>query len=284
MTAAQAQAALVIDDDAAAREAAAAALSEAGFMVKQAESGTRGLGKLIGFRPNLIVLDMTMPVMSGVDFCKQLIKYEIGDIPVLGVSDPGEKSQFEAKFDGLPLAKKSWAGKPLAKEALLKAARELTGQTAAAAVPQGPQKLRILLIDDEADIRSLLRLTLKAHHEIAEAENGMAGLAMLEQFQPDFVICDIMMPIMNGLETVEAIRKNPKFYDIPVFFLSGEKHPDLPELTMEAGGNLFLEKPIDPRRLMELVHLFVDEMGITPRVRDEMPKPAPPPKDAAPKP
>ncbi|MBI3737118.1 response regulator, partial [Candidatus Sumerlaeota bacterium] len=95
---------------------------------------------------------------------------------------------------------------------------------------------------------------------------------------------DIMMPIMNGLETVEAIRKNPKFYDIPVFFLSGEKHPDLPELTMEAGGNLFLEKPIDPRRLMELVHLFVDEMGITPRVRDEMPKPAPPPKDAAPKP
>ncbi|MBI3736416.1 response regulator, partial [Candidatus Sumerlaeota bacterium] len=66
MTAAQAQAALVIDDDAAAREAAAAALSEAGFMVKQAESGTRGLGKLIGFRPNLIVLDMTMPVMSGV--------------------------------------------------------------------------------------------------------------------------------------------------------------------------------------------------------------------------
>lgn len=141
-------------------------------------------------------------------------------------------------------------------------------------------KLRILVIDDEKDIRTLLKLILQTKHEIAEAENGMAGLAMLEQFEPDFVICDIMMPVLTGLETVEAIRKNPKFYDIPVFFLSGERHKDLPELSMEAGGNLFIPKPVDPVRILEFIDEFVDQMGVMPR-RREQPASALPPRPAA---
>ncbi len=147
--------------------------------------------------------------------------------------------------------------------------------------PTNRTKLRILVIDDDPDLRALLRMALSQEHEVAEAENGLMGLTMLEHFEPDFVICDIMMPVLDGLETVEAIRKNPRFYDIPVFFLTGERHQDLPELTMEVGGNLYLEKPIDPLRLLDLIQDYVAEMGVTPRAR-EAKEPAPPTSHAAP--
>lgn len=142
------------------------------------------------------------------------------------------------------------------------------------------QKLRILLIDDDPDIRSLLRMALSAEHDISEAENGVQGLIMLDRFQPDLVVCDIMMPLMDGIETVVAIRKNPKYIELPVFFLSGESHPDMPELTREAGGNLFVSKPVDPFRMLELINTFVEEFGISSRPLEKVeavPKPSGPP-------
>lgn len=128
-------------------------------------------------------------------------------------------------------------------------------------------RLRVLLIDDDQDVRDLLKLTLISKFDIGEAENGMVGLAMLEKFEPDLVVCDVMMPVLNGLETVEAIRQHPRFFDLPVFFLSGEKSPALPQITKQLGGNLFLPKPIEPWLLMDLIAGFVKEMRIAPRER-----------------
>jgi len=133
-------------------------------------------------------------------------------------------------------------------------------------------KLRLLLIDDDQDIRDLLRATLSDKYEIAEAENGMVGLSMIEKFQPDLVICDVMMPVLNGLETVEAIRQHPVYADLPVFFLTGEKSPALPELARSMGVNLFLPKPIEPSLLDELIELYVVEMKIQPRSREPLDK------------
>lgn len=135
-----------------------------------------------------------------------------------------------------------------------------------------PYRLRLLLIDDDQDIRDLLRFTLSSKYEIAEAENGMAGLTLIEKFQPDFVICDVMMPVLNGLETVEAIRQHPVYADLTVFFLTGEKSPDLPALARSLGVNLFLPKPIEPSLLDELIELYVQEMKIQPRSRQPVDK------------
>ncbi|MBI3737369.1 hypothetical protein HY256_12765, partial [Candidatus Sumerlaeota bacterium] len=64
---------------------------------------------------------------------------------------------------------------------------------------------------------------------------------------------------------------HPKFHDTPIFILSGEKHPDLPSIAQEVGGNLFLPKPIDPVKLIKLIEYFVKEMNLTPRAAGASP-------------
>jgi two-component system chemotaxis response regulator CheY len=123
---------------------------------------------------------------------------------------------------------------------------------------------RILHIDDDPDILMIMRMHLANYHEVANAENGMQGLKTMEEFLPDFVITDINMPVMNGLETAEAIRRHPKFNEVPIFFVTAETDTNLPRKAFELGGNLYLRKPLDPARLMKCLDFFLRETGLSP--------------------
>ena len=80
---------------------------------------------------------------------------------------------------------------------------------------------KILIIDDEEDIRELLSYNLKKEGFIVEsAENGEAGLAILSSFKPQLVLLDVMMPGMDGIEVCEAIRTKEGFQHTLVCFLN----------------------------------------------------------------
>lgn len=145
-------------------------------------------------------------------------------------------------------------------------------------------RLRVLLIDDDPDILIILKATLESKFEVGEARNGILGLEMLEKFEPDLIICDVMMPVLNGLECVEAIRQHPRFFDVPVFFLTAETSPALPQVTKQLGGNLFLPKPIEPWLLVDLIEMFLKETKLAPRERlpIQLSAPHPAPQEAHP--
>lgn len=290
---------LIVDDEADMRSIVRLTLQSGGYQVFEATNGKHALTELEREVPDLMVLDIMMPKMNGIELCRAMIeKLNIKDLPVLVVSAISDKSQIITEFFELPLPVKSFIRKPLDTQELLGRVKELIGPSTSGGVkpapaastapspaaskdpapaprpeakappqdpvPSGP-KYRVLVIDDEEDIRLLLRTTLSMKHTVETAENGMDALDKIDDFNPDFVLSDINMPVMNGLETIDAIRRHPRFRDIPVFFLTGEKDQNLPKKAFGLGANLFLRKPIEPQQLLKTVDYFVKEAQLMPR-------------------
>lgn len=119
-------------------------------------------------------------------------------------------------------------------------------------------KWRILLVDDEPDVRLIVRTTLQDKYEIVEAHDGLDALEKVERFEPDFIVMDVMMPLMDGFEACLAIRRTPAFKDIPVMFLSALGKKEDIKKGYSSGANLYLTKPFDPPRLLKNIDVFFE--------------------------
>jgi DNA-binding response OmpR family regulator len=124
----------------------------------------------------------------------------------------------------------------------------------------------ILIVDDDADIRLLLRLELSAEgHHITEAVNGRDGLAAIAADRPDLVLLDIMMPVLDGWGVLAAVdpADAPPIVVVTALASDGDRH--IAEL-LEAGAVDVISKPFDPGWLMRLVDAVV---LVEPEERDE---------------
>jgi CheY-like chemotaxis protein len=83
------------------------------------------------------------------------------------------------------------------------------------------KKTRILVIEDSTSIRaSVVELLRIKEYEVESARNGILGLELVAEFEPDLIVCDIMMPELDGYQVLEAVRKVPKYANTPFVFLS----------------------------------------------------------------
>lgn len=126
---------------------------------------------------------------------------------------------------------------------------------------------RILIVDDEPDVRLIVRTCLQPKYEAVEAHDGLDALEKIERYEPDFVVMDVMMPLMNGFEACAAIRKMPRFRELPVLFLSALGSKDDMKKGYSAGANLYLTKPFDPQRLLKNIDVFFEKTPPPPRAR-----------------
>lgn len=124
---------------------------------------------------------------------------------------------------------------------------------------------RIMIVDDEEDIRELIKASLETEFEVVEAYDGLDALDKLKVYQPDFIIMDVMMPLMNGLETSIAIRENPRFNDVPILFLSALSTREDMHKAYRSGADLYLTKPIDPSHLITTIKNFLNKSPSSPR-------------------
>lgn len=114
----------------------------------------------------------------------------------------------------------------------------------------------ILLVDDEPDIRTLVSLILERLGGLqvrAEASGPAALAALKEGFQPDLILLDVMMPGMDGVQTLAEIRAMPTLADLPICFLTAKVHPAELQRWHDLGINAVLTKPFSPARLVEQV-------------------------------
>ena len=111
---------------------------------------------------------------------------------------------------------------------------------------------RVLLIDDDAAIRKLCSVSLRAHGiDVIEAEDGAQGLKLVRRNRPDLVLLDVSMPGLDGFEVGQLVRRHRKTRHIPLMFLSGEAEND--ERARELGAIACLAKPFDPVALGSLI-------------------------------
>lgn len=119
-----------------------------------------------------------------------------------------------------------------------------------AAPTVGGQRLRVLVVDDDPTMRAMLRSVLeKAGHEVAEAKNGTQGMEVALDTQPQMMIVDWMMPEMDGIEMIKALRKTKVGRHIYVLILTSLEEEDRLVEAFASGVDDFMSKPLKPRVL-----------------------------------
>ncbi len=194
---------LVIDDDKEIRSVIAELLSMSGYDVIEAASGQQGLDHANRMVPDLILLDVMMPGIDGWTVLSKLQDNpKLADIPVIVLSAVGDVEM------AMSLGAASVLLKPVD-------ASRLTAEIATQLSPL--PKCYVLLIDDDADSRTLLtRMLEREGWQIRTAINGTAGVRALKKSLPVMIVLDLKMPGMNGLELLEVLGKNPAWAKIPV--------------------------------------------------------------------
>ena len=112
----------------------------------------------------------------------------------------------------------------------------------------------ILIVDDSASLRQVVKMALQgAGHVVIEAGDGKAALAMLDGRDVDMAICDINMPVMNGIEFVKAVKERPRYKFMPILMLTTEGSERYKESGKAAGAKAWMTKPFAPSNLISAV-------------------------------
>lgn len=119
------------------------------------------------------------------------------------------------------------------------------------------RKEKILTIDDDPDILDVLALTLSEHYEILQAQNGQEGLHLAQTKPPDLIICDYKMPVMDGRQFCQAIKRDILLQHIPVIMLTGKGEVKDKVGGIDAGADDYLVKPFEPQELLARIKMIV---------------------------
>jgi two-component system, cell cycle response regulator DivK len=113
---------------------------------------------------------------------------------------------------------------------------------------------KVLLVEDTEDNRFMMRRLLEmCGYEVLEAQNGREAVKAAIERQPDLILMDLSLPIIDGLAATRLIRKNPNLIKTPIIAVSAHDTADFESEALEAGCNRYITKPIDFHQLEELI-------------------------------
>ncbi|MFT4031536.1 MAG: substrate-binding domain-containing protein [Siphonobacter sp.] len=182
----------------------------------------------------------------GLALAKELIQLHNGSITVW--SKPQQGSTFEIS---LP------AGKPLfVAEETIPLPQPSPFEWSEESSPESEEVIKqteatVLLIEDNPELRSFLVRKLKPFFQVAEADNGEAGLALAFDTLPDIIISDVIMPGKSGLELLQSLKQDWRTSHIPVILLTARTAAEQQIEGVQTGADLYLTKPFDPGFLIE---------------------------------
>jgi CheY-like chemotaxis protein len=121
---------------------------------------------------------------------------------------------------------------------------------------------KILIAEDERDIRDLIAFTLRfAGHEVFTASNGEEAVELAPKVNPDLILMDVRMPRMTGYEACKIMKADPDLKDIPVVFLSAKGQESEIQQGLASGAEEYLLKPFAPDQLTSRVKVILAKFG-----------------------
>jgi CheY-like chemotaxis protein len=121
---------------------------------------------------------------------------------------------------------------------------------------------RILVAEDERDIRDLISFTLQfAGFEVSVAANGAEAVELAPTVKPDLILMDVRMPRMTGYQACEALKRLPEMKDTPVIFLSAKGQESEIQEGLGVGAVEYILKPFSPDELIQRVRRILAELG-----------------------
>ncbi len=266
---------LVIDDNVAQRQSIVELLGNGDIHTTTVGTGAQALAFLKAEPFDCIVLDLGLPDMSGFELIEQIEQHMgIGEsrtsLPIIIYTGKKLTEQEETELRRVTKAiiikdvksperlldetalflHRVQSNLPSAKQQILEQLRQQEPVLAGK---------KILIVDD--DVRNIFALTsiLEEHEmEVVFAENGHKGIALL-QSTPDVsaILMDIMMPEMDGYETMRAIRQETKFRSLPIVALTAKAMKGDREKCLEAGASDYITKPVDAEQLLSLLRVWL---------------------------
>lgn len=221
------QSILVVDDDLGVRQYFKDILVENGYSVDQAQNGAVALEKYRQSQPDLIVLDLIMPVMDGFSFLKKLEANSSNDIPPVIVVTSKDLSHDD--LNNLTGTAETFTKQKLDKQVFLKTvAKVLNESNGEVRKPLQSDKSAILVVDDNEVAGEQIQIVLEEHDfDVMLARDGEQALKFIEQRIPDGIVLDLMMPKIDGFGVLESIRSGGETAEIPVLVLTAK------EITIE---------------------------------------------------
>lgn len=126
-------------------------------------------------------------------------------------------------------------------------------------VPVAGKKFKLLVIDDNYDIREFLANNLGQHFEVITADDGNTGMQKSIESDPDLIICDVMMPGMNGFELTQKLKGDFNTCHIPVILLTAYQSDDHHSEGIEAGADAYITKPFSLKHLMLQINKLLEK-------------------------
>ncbi len=204
---------LVIEDDPGAVRLLRTYLEGEGYHVEVATDGEAGIAAARANPPGAIILDVLLPGIDGWEVLRRLkVDPALRDVPVMVATVVDERNV------AMNLGAVDYFVKPVRREALL---ARLATYTFTTKVKE--RNVRVLVIDDELVARDLVANALRPEgFEVVTAASGREGLALARERQPDLVICDLIMPEMDGFEVVNRLAESDMPKDVPILILTGQ--------------------------------------------------------------
>lgn len=126
------------------------------------------------------------------------------------------------------------------------------------------RRMRILVVDDEPLNREMIQVILDGlGHEVLLARNGAEAVTQAEASRFDLVVMDILMPVMDGLEATRRIRQESPNREVPILALTARTREENQTLSLQAGVDHFVPKPVTRRQLIEAIDETLRRRGVT---------------------
>lgn len=120
----------------------------------------------------------------------------------------------------------------------------------------------VLVVEDDPDIRELLKITLEvAGYRVIEAENGFEGIEAARRNEPDAILMDMSMPLMDGCQCTRLIRQNTRLATVPIIACTAYNRWEWRGKAILAGCTDFLPKPVDVPKLLTMLSRYLSAMS-----------------------
>ena len=118
-------------------------------------------------------------------------------------------------------------------------------------------KKRVLLVEDQSDIREMMRMLLNGYgYDVVEASDGYQAVEMAVVHRPDVILMDMAMPVLDGLDSVRAMRKHEHLADVPILAVTAYG-TFYDQRALDAGCTDVLHKPLDFEEFGPLMHTYL---------------------------
>ena len=116
----------------------------------------------------------------------------------------------------------------------------------------------VLIIEDNLEIRENVTELLELNnYKVVSAENGAEGISIAKSIKPDIILCDIMMPQVNGYEVLRQLKTHPPTAKIPFIYVTASAEKREVQIGMELGADAYVGKPFDTAELMDTIKTFL---------------------------